>query len=249
MNIGISRMSSTLPEAAEVVQQAAREGFEGVQLKTNQLQDWGFDYATYRSAVGEDAPLSRGGVVFHPGCDYATWADKTARVLAFAKAGGAEHVCYCFCPPRDALSRSAALDMLQQTGRQYADAGIAFSLHNHTGSAFGLLDDLLQAADRLDPAVCGLTFDTAHAHNCGIADLAGAIRQLAGFITNVHLKDARADGQFCPIGRGVLDLSAALDALRQIGYDRWLIVDEESRDFSTPEAYRLSMRFLREQGL
>jgi len=250
MKIGISRISSTPEQATEVVQTAADAGFDGVQIKTNQLNVWDFDHGRFVEACGETAALSRGGVVFHPGVDYTTWHEKTQRLLGFAKAAGAEHVCYCFCPPRDQEgSFHQAVRMLTETGKQYADAGIPFSLHNHTGSVFGDLADLKRAAEALDPAICGLTFDTAHAHNCGIRDLGGAVRKLTGFITNVHLKDARRDGSFCPVGEGVMDLPPIIDALRKADYNQWLIVDEESRDYETPQAYAISMRFLRSCGI
>lgn len=246
---GVSRISSTPAEAVEVVAAAAKAGFHGVQIKTNQLRDWEFDYARFAAACGPDAALGRGGVVFHPGTDYATWPEKTAKVLAFAQAAKAEHACYCFCPsPQEPDSLKLALENLQSTGKQYAAAGIPFSLHNHTGSVFGRLEDLRRAAELLDPAICGLTFDTAHAHNCGITDLGAAINALARVITNVHLKDARTDGEFCPIGTGAIDLPAVLAALNGIGYRHWLIVDEESRDYDTPTAYEMSMRFLRTHG-
>jgi sugar phosphate isomerase/epimerase len=247
MKLGISRIGSGVDGASEVIRSAQRCGFSGVQIKTDQLRAWDFSYASFSQSAGAAAPLGRGGIVFHPGTDYASWPGNTDRVLDFAKSARAEHVCYCFCPKPGGFDQ--AIDMLRKTGRRFADGGIPFSLHNHTGSIFAELPNLLRAGAALDRAVCGLTFDTAHAHSCGITDLAGAIQTLSHLINNIHLKDVAADGSFCPVGTGTLKLGEAITALKQIGYDQWLIVDEESRAFDTPTACDISIKFLRDLGL
>jgi sugar phosphate isomerase/epimerase len=246
MKIGISRISEGPQQAAELIQSAAANGFDGIQFKTAQLRAWDFDPQTLLAIDPRAKALAAAGVVYHPGGDYAKWAEPTRQVLGFVRALGGEHVCYCFSPAGPA---EVVAGQLAETGRAYAEAGVSFSFHDHADTIVGTLDDVRRMCDLVDPAVCGLTFDTAHAAACGMDDLGGAIRALASHVTNVHLKDIDEAGAFCPLGKGRLDLQSAVETLRDIGYRHWLIVDEESRDYTTPEACALSAKFLRGRGL
>jgi inosose dehydratase len=61
----------------------------------------------------------------------------------------------------------------------------------------------------------------------------------------VHLKDVRLDPlQFVPLGEGELDFAAVLDAVRDIGYDGWLIVELDSYDGDPREAAVKSKAYL-----
>lgn len=88
------------------------------------------------------------------------------------------------------------------------------SLHNHVNGLFERDTNLERIAVHLDPARCGLTFDTAHATKGGIADLGAAIPKFARHIVNVHVKDLAADGSFCPLGHGTLNLESVFVARR-----------------------------------
>lgn len=251
MKIGISRGCGGSAEGARELLALAREaGFEGVQVKTDLVRLFGFDAKAFAEACGELADLAAGGVVFHPSRDPADWPAELSRVMRFAAAAGAEHLCICSAVAREGGDEQfpEVARALMEMGRLAKDAGLAFSVHNHADCLFETADDLRKLSAGLDPEVCGLTFDTAHADKGGMTDLGSAVREFRPFITNVHLKDRAADGSFCPLGRGVMDLEPALDALRETGYDRWLVVDEESKGISAEEACRVSMEYLRSRG-
>ena len=89
----------------------------------------------------------------------------------------------------------------------------------------------------------GLTVDTAHLAKSGITDIAGLIRDFGGVIDNVHAKDY-AQGEWRILGRGTLDFDGILEALRDVHYDGWLCVDEES-PASLAEGLRASRDYLR----
>jgi inosose dehydratase len=131
----------------------------------------------------------------------------------------------------------------------YADRGITFSFHNHTGSMMGTLEECRRMCDLLDPKLCGITFDTAHAAACGMDDLGVAVETLKSHINNVHLKDLNDAGKFCPLGQGKLPLADIVKALQQIAYRDWLIVDEESADVGCADACQISMAFLKDNGI
>ena len=137
-----------------------------------------------------------------------------------------------------------AASVLRKTGEQARQQGTSISVHTHANCLFESIEDLEKLLGHLKPEECGLTLDTAHAAKAGIQDIASLVNHFRAHLNNVHLKDFSKNGSFCPLGLGTLDLNSVLDALHGIGYDEWLIVDEESRDFTTEEAYRISMDFL-----
>ena len=253
MRIGISRGCGGSEAGARELLAVARDvGFQGVQVKTDLLKVFGFDAQRFQQAVGELGCLAAaGGVVYHPSRDPADWPAELPRVMDFAAAIGAEPLCIC-SPVRRTGEPTEFADVaaaLLRAGEAAKEKGLALSLHNHADCLFATQDDLDKLCAHLDPGVCGLTFDTAHADKGGMRDLAAAIRKLGPFITNVHLKDRDARGAFCPLGTGVMDLAPALDALGEIGYERWLIVDEESPGVETPQACRIAMAYLKAHGL
>jgi inosose dehydratase len=78
-----------------------------------------------------------------------------------------------------------------------------------------------------------MLFDVAH-YQQGGGDPAAAIREYRDWIDVVHLKDVRpaagsaASGssyEFVELGRGRVDLPAVFNALREIAFDKWAIVE------------------------
>ena len=97
----------------------------------------------------------------------------------------------------------------------------------------------------VEPGSAGLTLDTAHLALGGVADVAGVIRECKDYINLFHIKDLRA-GNFCPLGDGELDWGSIFEAIRDIGFDGWLVVDDESDQMSLEDALPHAMRFMRE---
>lgn len=83
--------------------------------------------------------------------------------------------------------------------------------------------DLERLLGHLEPTICGLTLDTAHAVKAEIEEIAALVPRFRKHLNNVHLKDFSEDGVFCPLGHGIIDLDAVLQALRDIEYDEWLM--------------------------
>lgn len=252
MKIGISRGCGGSADGARELLAAAHEvGFQGVQVKTDLLKVFGFDPHAFRQTAGDLAGLAAAGVVYHPSRNPSDWAAELPGVMAFAAGVGGEHLCICSAVQRtgDPGEFADVAEALMRAGAAAKEQRLSLSLHNHADCLFETDEDLDKLRAHLDPGVCGLTFDTAHADKGGMTDLAGAVRRLGPFITNVHLKDRDEQGAFCPLGRGVMDLAPVLDALGQTGYDRWLVVDEESRGVETPAACRIAMAYLADYGL
>jgi inosose dehydratase len=90
----------------------------------------------------------------------------------------------------------------------------------------------------------GFCPDTAHLA-AGGGDPETLIRRYPDRIRHVHLKDLDpVTGVFLPLGRGKLDFTGILAALRETGYDGWLIVELDYYDGDPAEAARVSKSFL-----
>ena len=90
----------------------------------------------------------------------------------------------------------------------------------------------------------GFCPDTAHLA-AGGGDPAELIRRYPDRIRHVHLKDVRLDPvEFLPLGEGQIDFEDVRDALRESGYDGWLLVELDSYAGNPRDAAALSKTFL-----
>jgi inosose dehydratase len=127
------------------------------------------------------------------------------------------------------------------------------------------VDELMR---RTDPTLVGLCLDTGHLM-LGGGDPISIYRRYAARVWHVHFKDfdprvfertrgeslnyfeAMRHGIFCELGRGAVDFSAALRALREHGYDDWIVVEQDVLPGmgSPAESARRNRDFLRGLGV
>lgn len=112
-------------------------------------------------------------------------------------------------------------------------AGVEASYHPHLSTIVESPEEL----DRLLPNTrIGFCPDVAHLA-AGGGDPAAIIRAYADRINHVHLKDlTRQSVTFQPLGAGELDLAGILTALRETGYDGWLMVELDDYDGDPKDA-------------
>jgi len=154
---------------------------------------------------------------------------------------------------------------LHEAAEAVARCGMYLLYHNHTrefvdvgrdANTWGLDVLLEQAGEAL---LCEL--DTCWAALSGV-DPAAYIRRYAGRMPLVHLKDYRpvddetapgtivaGEAELRPLGRGILNLPAVLNACQASGV-QWLVVeqDESLPEFAPLEAAGLSRQYLRMLG-
>jgi inosose dehydratase len=252
MKIGISRISSAPEEAYRVLDAAHRYGFEGVQLKPSQYSDFVASPQSFKERYSSLSYLASGGLIFYPGGSPSTWQEQLAAVIPFAGAIGAGHICLCsgvYETGASAEQVRETADALMQIGATAKQQSVFISIHNHMDSLVESEEDIARLLDIVDPALCGLTLDTAHAAKAGIADVASLVVRFQAHLLNVHLKDIAANGEFCALGQGTLAIRPILDALSSIEYSQWLIVDEETKNMSTEETFRIASDCLQAEGL
>jgi inosose dehydratase len=138
----------------------------------------------------------------------------------------------------------AAWDVMVATIRRAAETadavGVRTVVHPHGGSHIQFADEIERLLTDLPADEVGLCLDTGHALYAGL-DPAAMVRQYADRLEHLHLKDlapgrdgadfwtAVADGVFCPLGDGVLDLPALASALDEVGYAGFATIEQDRR--------------------
>lgn len=146
------------------------------------------------------------------------------------------------------------------------EAGLQAAFHPHAGGwveTSAHLDELLR---RTPAGVLKLCLDVGHALYGGI-DPIRVIREHPDRVVYVHLKDLDANvlaglrrdragfsegirrRVFSEVGRGSLDVPGVLSALQAIGYDGWLMVEQDSSWLAPAASARASRAYLASLGL
>lgn len=147
--------------------------------------------------------------------------------------------------------------------------GVASYIHPHAGSYIEFEDELEHAMSDLPVDLVGLCVDTGHAAYAGM-DPVALIRRYRSRIGHMHFKNIdssiRADcvaektdffgavarNIFSPLDDGVVDFINVRDALAQIGYDGFAVVEQDvdpSGDASPLDNARASYRYLISIGM
>ncbi|HYM53600.1 MAG TPA: sugar phosphate isomerase/epimerase [Candidatus Dormibacteraeota bacterium] len=140
--------------------------------------------------------------------------------------------------------------------------GHPLAFHNHAGSYVEAEDEIDRLAASTDPQLVSLCLDVGHAL-VGAADPLAIIGRHGRRIIHLHLKDvapdplrALRDGRltgfeaalrariFAPLGSGMLDLPAVLDALARQRYEGWLMVEQDTSWEPASEAAAIGRRVL-----
>jgi inosose dehydratase len=144
-------------------------------------------------------------------------------------------------PRLDTDRWKAMLDEIVQVAAIARRHGLRPVVHPHVGGYIEFEDEVERLLADTDLDVC---VDSGHFAYAGI-DPAPAITRYADRIGHVHLKDVRPEvlgrvareeldfwtaieaGIFCPLGEGVVDLAAVLDALDAAAYDGYATIEQD----------------------
>jgi inosose dehydratase len=135
----------------------------------------------------------------------------------------------------------AMLAAIERVAIVAEDFGLRAAVHPHAGTYLEYEDEV----DRLlEHCSVGLCLDTGHLAYAGLV-AQEAIARYGDRLTHVHLKDvdgtvldrvrggnagfseAVAQGIFCPLGRGIVDLGAVLEALDGMGYQGFATIEQD----------------------
>jgi inosose dehydratase len=128
--------------------------------------------------------------------------------------------------------------VLTEIGKRTNDFGVPLGYHNHMESLGEAPDEVARIMEEVDPRYVKLELDIAH-YQQGGGDPARAIRHYRERLLFLHIKDVespvpatRGDTaqpyRFVELGRGKVDLPAVFDALREIKFRGWAVVELDS---------------------
>lgn len=238
MKIGYSRPGSP-SLVAEMIEKTTRAGYDGFQLKGGQYTPWLDKTSEFKTALDTTGIM---GIIV-----YGHDLGNVRKSVGFAGDLGLTEVTWVPSWNRDDLSDSAfraAAGTLNEIGNFARERGVRLSLHNHAGQLFQTVFDMAKFCEIIDPDTVGLTIDTAHLALGGVKDIPDVIRNCRDHIYLMHIKDLDDNG-FCPLGKGTLDFDAIFTAVAEIGFDGWLVVDDESVQMPIDEALPFAMEFMR----
>jgi len=122
-----------------------------------------------------------------------------------------------------------ACDFYSAVARKGAALGVDVVVHPHShhGSLLESAEEYARLLEATADSGLGFNPDTGHIVRGG-QDLLACVRAHAARIGHVHVKDARPDGSWAPLGGGVCDFPGFFALLREIGYHGWVVGEEES---------------------
>lgn len=150
----------------------------------------------------------------------------------------------------DAEGWAGLVDSVQRAAERARDRGLEVSYHPHVCTYVELPEEIERLLNDTD---IDITYDIGHVVLAG-GDGVELFRRWRDRVNHVHIKDvlpevleaARVDGtdfetwfpRACTrLGEGESRLAEFATALRDTGYDRWVVV-EQDREPLTPETYR-----------
>lgn len=174
--------------------------------------------------------------------------------------------------PSDSLDAAAwsevglALDELAGAVRD--ETGLRSVLHAHCATFIEAPWEIRAALDNTDASLVGLCVDTGHV-TYGGGDPVALINEMAQRVWHVHFKDcspavaaaarrqewnyetAVHNGLFCELGQGSVPFPAVTAALEAIGYDGWIVVEQDVLpSMGTPfQSARRNREYLRALGI
>lgn len=113
--------------------------------------------------------------------------------------------------------------------------------------------------DGLDPDHVGVIHDAGNMVHEGYETHRLSLEMLGPYLAHVHVKNARwfpkvqdADGtmvwmcDWAPVHRGIIDMRALFKAMKQVGYDGWVGLEDFSTDVPIEQRLRANLTYLRD---
>jgi inosose dehydratase len=217
----------------QAIDDIAALGYRGIQLRQPAFDMWNARPAELKELLAQKhlvfVALSSGNAPLDPARDAETIAWHVRHAQFLRDAGGRYLQIIDDRPqgrPPTADDYRHMGELLTEIGRRTADLGIPLGYHNHMGALGQSPEEITRVLDAADPRYVRLLLDVAHYKQAG-GDPAAAVRQHAGRLLFLHIKDLAGD-RFVELGRGSVDLKALFAALDEIRYDGWGVVELDS---------------------
>lgn len=251
--LGVCSWSLRPENSRDLVKKVGLTGMRGVQLALTPLVERPAEFADSADLLRADGIAILSGMLETVGEDYstiariaetggvrpdATWPATRSRAAAVARLAGdlglplvTFHAGFLPHDRRDP-EREKMLVRLREVIDRFAERGVAVAFETGQEPADTLADCLAE----LDRPSVGVNFDPANMILYGAGDPVEAIRRLAPWVRQVHVKDALPAatpgtwGSEVPAGEGAVDWTAFLAAVRGLPRPVDLVIEREAGD-------------------
>jgi inosose dehydratase len=172
-----------------------------------------------------------------------------ARIVLMNASGGRRGENYNFNRHKENIANA-----LNEASRAMADLGLQAVLHQHTDTLVEKRDEVYAIMDAVDTRVMKAGFDVGQLSKGG-SDPVQIVKDFLPVIEHLHLKDW--DGgpnyaQYCPLGRGKVDLPAILDLMEKKGTLKGMVMVELDPSAGMPltalETAKIAKAYLQKLG-
>ena len=184
------------------------------------------------------------------------WAEVLENTRVITELGAPLVVFFCnvdwAAPRKDDVPFNSTVELAEGFAEYAAGLGLDTVFHNHLRTNLETPADLDAVLPRLKR--CGWCLDTGHLIAVD-GDPAEYTRKYASCLRHVHFKDwlstlADGRGDFAELGEGdhAYGLEPTLEALREVGYDGWLVLEQDRTRFTPAESARRNLTWMRAHG-
>jgi sugar phosphate isomerase/epimerase len=229
------------PTFGRVLESIKETGFTGVGIEYNLLPKEMMRQPELVAEMAEEAGLAVPSMAIN---------ENTAYQAEAASRMGAESGWLCLFE-KDA---TAAADVTKMHLREFGKRGLTVGLHPHVRSNIETEAQLDRLIDDCKPESVYVCFDSAHQQDLNM-NLPSFIRKYKKKLNLVHLKDLRAmvppkdvdyDHDFVDLGEGVVDFKSVIDALKEVKYDGWLMLEVDfAHKITVEESVRKNFEYLK----
>jgi sugar phosphate isomerase/epimerase len=220
------RKIKTPRDLSNVLSTLKEIGFEGVGLEYGYLPDALKEKPELVAPLVKKSGLENGGT-FSPGAlTRISWAKSSKTPLIWVSIYSKDG--------------KQAIQKLRRFAGTARENGVVASLHNEVRSAFQTSSEIRQAMKSIEDLT--LCLDTAHGTAAGV-NITKTIEEYADRLTLIHLKDLRAKiplseikfrRDFVNVGHGIVNISAVIDKLKEVGYKGELMLEIEANEGQNP---------------
>ena len=214
--------------------------------------------------AGVDHALKVGKVLAAVGAQFLVLADDNGTVPEAVKMAGRVQGSRLSADQWDVFAAG-----VNRIAREVHDQlGLKVVFHHHCAGYVETADEVRDLMKRTDPDLVGLCLDTGHWHYAG-GNALDPIHEYGERVRYLHFKDcdplirrecieqkldhfqATARGVYCELGKGEVDFPGVFAAMEKLGYDGWVIVEQDVMvdDLDAPrQSARRNREYLRKLG-
>lgn len=250
----------------QAIKDIASLGFKGIQLRSNTVKEYSANPVTLKSLLQQNnlyLPMfSSGNANINTGDDAGVIAMHVAHAKFVRSIGGTNIQITNSSRPKTGKPSNEDLkkygSLLNEIGKQTQAMGVQTNYHNHMsqlGETPEEVDIILAATDA---ANVKFLLDIAH-YQQGGGDPVQAIKQYKDRLHALHLKDVRDNPSgnagaytFVELGQGRVDLPGVFNALQQINFKGWGIVELDavpSKEKTPVECANITKAYLKSIGV